>query len=253
MRTPWPLIGLLVAAGVVAAFHVGKVPPSIPSIREELGASLGQAGWLLSTVNLITALGGMAIALTADRFGHRRLVLLGTGLCAIASLIGAFAGSVDILLVWRVVEGLGFVAVAVAVPSLLLRIADTADQRLTMAVWTTYMPAGAGTTSRVGRSLARDSDCCAASIADAACMCASSSAMVLKLPEPSRARILRVVGCTPSALSWAAISRVLWRVAVVLGMDSCCYVTIVQCTLFLGRADFLAEKRRCSTAAKARN
>ena len=48
MRTPWPLIGLLVAAGVVAAFHVGKVPPSIPSIREELGASLGQAGWLLS-------------------------------------------------------------------------------------------------------------------------------------------------------------------------------------------------------------
>ena len=145
MRTPWPLVGLLVAAGVVAAFHVGKMPPSIPSIREELGASLGQAGWLLSTINLITALGGMAIALTADRFGHRRLVLLGTGLCAVASLIGAFAGSVDVLLVWRVVEGLGFIAVAVAVPTLLLRIADTANQRLTMAVWTTYMPAGAGT------------------------------------------------------------------------------------------------------------
>jgi len=33
MRTPWPLVGLLVAAGVVAAFHVGKMPPSIPSIR----------------------------------------------------------------------------------------------------------------------------------------------------------------------------------------------------------------------------
>ena len=78
-RTPWGLVGLLVAAGIVAAFHVGKVPPAIPSIREELGASLSQAGWLLSMVNLVTALGGMAIALTADRFGHRRLVLLGTG------------------------------------------------------------------------------------------------------------------------------------------------------------------------------
>lgn len=143
-RTPWSLVGLLVAAGLAAAFHVGKMPPSIPSIRVELDASLDQAGWLLSTVNLITAVGGMAIALTADRFGHRRLVLLGTGLCALASLLGAAAGSVEVLLVWRVVEGLGFIAVAVAAPTLLLRIATGADQRLVMALWTTYMPAGAG-------------------------------------------------------------------------------------------------------------
>ncbi|MDP1961433.1 MAG: MFS transporter [Reyranella sp.] len=129
---------------MVAAFHVGKVPPSIPSIREELGASLRQAGWLLSTVNLITALAGMAIALTADRFGHRRLVLLGTALCFAASLGGAFAGSVDTLLIGRVVEGLGFIAVTVALPTLLLRIASPSDQRFVMTLWTSYMPAGAG-------------------------------------------------------------------------------------------------------------
>ena len=145
MRTPWPLIALLVAAGVVAAFHVGKMPPSIPSIRAELDASLRQAGWLLSTINLVTALGGMAIALTADRFGHRRLVLLGTGLCAVASLFGAFAVDVELLLVTRVVEGLGFIAVTVAAPTLLLRICTPASQRIAMAIWTTYMPAGAGT------------------------------------------------------------------------------------------------------------
>ena len=145
MRTPWPLIALLVAAGVVAAFHVCKMPPSIPSIRAELDASLRQAGWLLSTINLVTALGGMAIALTADRFGHRRLVLLGTGLCAVASLFGAFAVDVDLLLVTRVIEGLGFIAVTVAAPTLLLRICTPASQRITMAIWTTYMPAGAGT------------------------------------------------------------------------------------------------------------
>ena len=79
---------------MVAAFHVGKAPPSIPSIQAELDASLRQAGWLLSTINLVTALAGMAIALTADRFGHRRLVLLGTGLSALASLLGALVGSV---------------------------------------------------------------------------------------------------------------------------------------------------------------
>jgi MFS family permease len=128
----------------VVAFHVGKVPPSLPSIREELGATLGQAGWLLSTVNVMTAVGGMAIALTADRFGHRRLVILGTALCMAASLCGAAAGSVEVLLGWRIVEGLGFIAVAVACPTLLVRLATAADTRLTLALWTTYMPTGAG-------------------------------------------------------------------------------------------------------------
>src|SRR6202008_3308935 len=99
-RTPWGLVGLLVAAGMVAAFHVGKVPPAIPSILADLGAGLRQAGWLLAMVNLTAAV-GRTIALTVDRFGHRRLVVLGTALCFAASLLGAFAGSIDLLLVWR--------------------------------------------------------------------------------------------------------------------------------------------------------
>lgn len=144
-RTPWALVGLLVAAGIVAAFHVGKAPPALPSIRAELGATLRQAGWLLSTVNLVTAMGGMAIAMTADRLGHRRLVIFGTALSLVASLLGSFASGVDSLLVGRVFEGLGFVTVVVAIPTLLLRIAQPEDQRLVLALWTTYMPAGAGT------------------------------------------------------------------------------------------------------------
>jgi MFS family permease len=149
-RTPWDLVGLLVAAGIVAAFHVGKVPPALPSIRDELGATLRQAGWLLSTVNLVTALGGMAIALTADRFGHRRLVILGTGLAFAASLLGAWAGSVPVLLAWRVVEGLAFIMVVVAIPTLVVRVAAPRDQRLALTFWSAYMPAGAGTMMLVG-------------------------------------------------------------------------------------------------------
>ena len=52
---------------MVAAFHVGKVPPSIPSLLKDLGADLRQAGWLLAMVNLTAAVGGMTIALTVDR------------------------------------------------------------------------------------------------------------------------------------------------------------------------------------------
>ncbi len=143
-RTPWGLVALLVAAGIVAAFHVGKVPPSIPSVRGELGASLEQAGWLLSMVNITAAVGGMAIALTVDRFGHRRLIVLGTALCLVASLLGGFADSIGLLLVWRFFEGLGFVIVTVSVPPLVLRVTQTSDRQRAMTIWTAYMPAGAG-------------------------------------------------------------------------------------------------------------
>jgi predicted MFS family arabinose efflux permease len=62
----------------------------------------------------------------------------------VASGLGALAPSVDTLLVGRFFEGLGFIAVVVAIPTLVLRIARPADQRLAMTLWTSYMPAGAG-------------------------------------------------------------------------------------------------------------
>lgn len=129
---------------MVAAFHVGKAPPALPSIRGDLGASLRQAGWLLSVINLVTAAGGMAIALTADRLGHRRLILFGTALCLVTSLLGGAVGSADLLLALRVLEGLGFITVVVAIPPLVVRLAAPGDQRIALAAWSTYMPAGAG-------------------------------------------------------------------------------------------------------------
>lgn len=143
-KTNWPIVFLLVAAGLVAASHVGKMPPSLPSVRAELGATLRQAGWLLSIVSLMTAVGGMAIALTADRLGHRRLVLFGTTTALLASLLGAFSGNVTQLFVGRFFEGLGFIAATAAIPPLLLRIARPSDARRVMSLWSLYMPAGAG-------------------------------------------------------------------------------------------------------------
>nr|WP_296386525.1 MFS transporter [Reyranella sp.] len=131
-------------AGMVAAFHVGKAPPALPSIRDDLGAGLRQSGWLLSIINLVTAAAGMAIALTADRLGHRRLILFGTGLCLATSLLGGAVGSPQVLLGLRVLEGLGFITVVVAIPPLVVRLATPADLRLALAAWSTYMPAGAG-------------------------------------------------------------------------------------------------------------
>jgi MFS transporter, DHA1 family, inner membrane transport protein len=236
---------------MVVAFHVGKVPPSIPSIRDDLGASLSQAGWLLSTVNLITALGGMAIALTADRFGHRRLVVLGTGLCALASLFGAFAGSVDALVVGRVVEGLGFVAVAVAVPGLLLRVATPEDQRLAMALWTTYMPAGAGSMMLAAAFILPDTSWRTVwLVAAAASFLMLAALLVGALPRRELDRLPASHRPVRAEMSEVASSGGLLAIAVCFGAYSCCWFTVVGFlpTLLIERLGFATSAAAVMTA-----
>lgn len=143
--TSWPRVLLLLAAGVVSAFLIGKAPPALGAIRTDLGVGLVVAGWVISTFNVIgLALGTPAGALTS-RLGDRRVVLGGLTLCALASGVGALAQGPTLLLATRVVEGLGFLLVVVGVPSLIMRLAAPADHKLAFGVWGTYMPAGTAT------------------------------------------------------------------------------------------------------------
>jgi MFS transporter, DHA1 family, inner membrane transport protein len=227
-RTPWSLIGLLVAAGIVAAFHVGKVPPALPSVRAELDASLRQAGWLLSTVNLISAVGGMAIALTADRFGHRRLVILGTALSVVASLGGAFVSTVDGLLVSRFLEGLGFITVVVAIPTLLLRLARPDDQRLTMALWTTYMPAGAGAMMLISALVLPGTSWRVAWIVASAASAVMLAALLLRaLPRPELDPVPAPRRPVLHEMAEVASSGGSLAIALCFGAYSCCWFAVV--------------------------
>ena len=226
---------------MVAAFHVGKVPPDLPSIRSDLGASLRQAGWLLSTVNLITAVSGMAIAVTADRLGHRRLVLIGTAVCLIASLCSAFAGRVETLLIGRVFEGLGFIAVVVALPPLLLRILAPRDQRLGMSWWSTYMPAGAGGMMLVVALLPAGTSWRVAWLAAAgasAIMLAALLVFALPRRELDRTNVARrpVV----SEMLEVATSPGPLAIAICFGAYSCCWFAVIGFlpTLMVERSGF---------------
>ena len=61
-----------VLAGVTAALHVGKLPPALPVLREALGVTLLQAGFLLSLVQLAGMTCGLLVGLAADGLGLSR-------------------------------------------------------------------------------------------------------------------------------------------------------------------------------------
>jgi len=49
---------LIVAVGIASAFHVGKLPPAIPVLAQDLGVTLVQGGFLLAVIQLAGMLGG---------------------------------------------------------------------------------------------------------------------------------------------------------------------------------------------------
>ena len=144
-KTSWAFVFLFVGAGAVAAFQVGKAPPMLLAIRSELGMSLFLSGWILSIFSVIGLLTGSVAGALADSFGHRRLLLTGLFLLAMGSLVGSFAPGASVLLASRALEGLGFLIVVVSAPSLVVQVTSVKDLRLSLSVWSCFLPAGAAT------------------------------------------------------------------------------------------------------------
>ena len=142
VATRWLVVSVMIASGVAASLHVGKVPPALPALREELDIGLVAAGWVASIFNLIGATIGIASGLAADRLGVRRVLAAGLVLLTVGSVWGATVDSGAALLATRVLSGLGLVTVAVAAPGIIVAVAPPRDHELALGAWSIYMPAG---------------------------------------------------------------------------------------------------------------
>lgn len=141
-RTQWARVFMLVGAGVIAAFPVGKVPPVLPILRADLGLSLVASGWILSSINILGGAAGSATGAVADWLGHRRFILFGLTMQAVSSLLGSLAQGFWLLSATRLLEGMGYLFVAVSVPTLLIRSSRPQDQGLVFGIWGSFMPIG---------------------------------------------------------------------------------------------------------------
>jgi len=141
-KTRWSAVILALLAGVIAAAHYGKAPSALPEIRSQIPIGLIVGGWIMSVFSLTGMAFGIAAGTFADRLGARRLAMAGLATLSLGSLIGGMADSGEVLLLSRIIEGIGFIAVAVAAPVLIVRASSRHDLQLSLGIWSTYMPAG---------------------------------------------------------------------------------------------------------------
>ena len=142
-ETAWLAVLAATACGVVVAMNIGKLPIALPLLRGEFGLSLTAAGWLAAAFSTLAMVSGAAIGIVADRLGALRFCLFGLAASTVGGLMGLTGTSENQLLISRIVEGVGFLAVAVSAPALVSAASAPAHIRLTLGIWSCYMPAGA--------------------------------------------------------------------------------------------------------------
>jgi predicted MFS family arabinose efflux permease len=141
-KTRWGLVFLLICAGIIAAFQVGKAAIAVPALREDLDISLVFASWIVGALGALGALIGVPAGLTFSRLPPRRMILIGLTALGAGSIAGSLAGNGTLLLVTRVVEGFGFVCTILSTPRMFALVTKPADTPLSFALWGCYMPLG---------------------------------------------------------------------------------------------------------------
>lgn len=131
---------MVIAAGVCAALHVGKLAPAVTTLQAELGLTLVQAGFLLSLVQGAGMALGLLFGALADGLGARRSMVLGLAVLAAASAVGGSLAGVPALMACRAAEGFGFLLVVLPAPGLVRALVPPARTAAMLGLWGAYMP-----------------------------------------------------------------------------------------------------------------
>jgi predicted MFS family arabinose efflux permease len=152
--SPWKYVVATWLAGVLAAVDLGAVSPVGSALRSSLGLSAGALAWATSSITAVSAVLGIPAGWWVRRFGAHRALSWGLFVMAVATAVGAAAGSWGLLLGSRVVEGVGYLLVYVAGPVVLTRLTQGGIRSAALALWGTCVPTGLAIATAMGGVLA---------------------------------------------------------------------------------------------------
>ncbi|KIC58149.1 DHA2 family efflux MFS transporter permease subunit [Microbacterium hominis] len=130
-------IGLVLISLAVALIIVDStiVNVAIPAIVDDLGITSTQVQWVQEAYTLVFASLLLLFGSLADRIGRRRLLLIGVALFAGASVLASFAPTGDLLILARLIQGVGGAMMLPSTLSLLNATFQGRERGIAFAVW----------------------------------------------------------------------------------------------------------------------
>ena len=102
----WTLAIVSIALFMTALDNL-VVGVALPSIRVDLGGSIESLQWTVNAYTLTFAVLLITGAALGDRFGRKRMFVIGLGIFTVASALAALAPTIEALIAARALQGLG--------------------------------------------------------------------------------------------------------------------------------------------------
>lgn len=135
MAKPWPALLALCLGFFMILLDTTIVTVATPSIIEDLQADVNSVVWVTSAYLLAYAVPVLITGRLGDRFGPKRIYLIGLIVFTLASLWCGVTSSIEGLIAARVVQGLGAALMTPQTMSVITRIFPAERRGSAMALW----------------------------------------------------------------------------------------------------------------------
>ncbi|QVQ51953.1 MFS transporter [Spiractinospora alimapuensis] len=106
-RSLWAILGLFAIVMTLGGSDMTKVTVALPAIGEDLGLGPLQALWTADVYALTAGMMIIPAAVLADRFGRKRLYLIGLGIAISGAMVAGATSVPEMLLLARAGQGVG--------------------------------------------------------------------------------------------------------------------------------------------------
>ncbi|MBB4019446.1 DHA1 family bicyclomycin/chloramphenicol resistance-like MFS transporter [Chelatococcus caeni] len=152
-RLTGKILFLLAGLAALGALATNIILPAFPRIGASLGVSSQELGLTLSSFFVAFAFGQLLVGPLSDRFGRRWLVLGGLAVFTAGSVVCAFADSLPLLVLGRVIQALGACAASVLSRAIARDLFDGEALARALALTMIAMAAAPGFSPLIGSAL----------------------------------------------------------------------------------------------------
>lgn len=137
-KKAWVVALVTIFAGIALALVQNKVAPCMTTLQSAFGIDMATAGWLSSLFSLVGIIMALPASIILNKLGPKKSGAIALVCAILGSLLGVFTTSVAVLMVSRVVEGIGVGLISVVGPSIIASWFPEAKRGLPMSIWAVY-------------------------------------------------------------------------------------------------------------------
>src|SRR5689334_21790112 len=138
----WWILVVLCLSSLVLVVDSMALTVAVPQMTRDIGATAQDTQWILDSYILVFAGLLLTSGSLGDRFGRRKVMIIGLLLFGAASLAGVFVTNPGEMIAVRVAMGVGGALIMPSTLSILIVVFDEEERRKAMAAWTSVAMLG---------------------------------------------------------------------------------------------------------------